>query len=304
MTSDELLEIESVPESLAIVGGGVIGVEFAFLFHTLGTRVAVIEMLPRLLPLVDGELARRAYQAMRRRGMEINLRAQVERIQISGKGLGVSFHGPASKGKVWAEVVLLAVGRIPNTKGLGLDEVGVELKGRAIAVDEYLETNVRGIYAIGDVNGGPMLAHRASWEGERAAENALGERSPVDYRSVPYCVYSLPEMAGVGLTEEELQEKGIPYVKSRFPFSANARSWVLGEPEGMVKMLCHRDTKELLGLHIFGPQATELIAEGALALKLRAKAQDIAAVVHAHPTLSEAIREAALAQLGGAIHSL
>jgi dihydrolipoamide dehydrogenase len=200
--------------------------------------------------------------------------------------------------------VLLAVGRIPYTDGLGLKGVGVELEGRAIAVDDYLETNIRGIYAIGDVNGGPILAHRASWEGERVAENVLGERRPVDPHSVPYCIYSLPEMAGVGLTEEEVQGRNIPFVKTRFPFSANPRAQVLGQAEGLVKMLCHRETKDLLGLHIFGPRATELIPEGALALEMGADAGDIAAVMHAHPTLTEAIREAALAQLDGAIHSL
>ena len=205
---------------------------------------------------------------------------------------------------VEADYVLIATGRLPYTEGLGLAELGVPCgKGRAIVVDDYLQTTVPGVYAVGDVTGGWMLAHVASRQGEIAAENALGDKKGIDYRAVPYCAFTLPEMAGVGLTEQEAKGKGIPYKKSIFRFGASGRALTMGETTGLVKMLCH-EGGQVQGLHIMGPHATDLIAEGALAIQMEATASDIVATIHAHPTLPEAVREAALGQLGGPIHAL
>lgn len=304
LMSDELLEVEEPPESLVVIGGGVVGVELAGLFSALGCRVSLLEMLPRLILPVDGELARRLQELLRQQGVQVRLQAKVTSIEGGEDGLRVRFQSPAGEGQVEAEKVLLAIGRVPNIEGLGLEEVGVRADRRGIGVDGYLETNVPGIYAIGDVTGGPMLAHLASRAGEVAAENALGPRNPLDRRAVPVCVYSLPEMAGVGLTEEEAREQGLPYRKSRFPFRASGRALTLGEERGLVKMLCEEGSGRVLGVHILGPHASELIAEATLALRLGATARDIATTIHAHPTLSEALMEAAWGQLEGAIHAL
>ncbi len=301
LTSEELLEIGSPPTSLVIVGGGAVGVEFAGIFNALGARVTIIEMLPNLLPVFDVEIARRYHQLLRQRGVMVHLGARVESLESRGGELEVSFQAQGVPGSARGEMVLLATGRKPNVAGLNLEAVGVEMGGGNITVDEYLETNVEGLYAVGDVTGGLMLAHLASREGEVAAENALGAKQAMDYESVPNCIFSFPEIAGVGLTEQVARERGIAYRKTRFPFVANGRALTMDETVGVVKMICDEGGK-LLGLHILGPHATELIVEGTLAMKLGATARDIASTIHAHPTLSEATREAALEHLDGAIH--
>jgi len=297
LTSSEILELEEAPSDLVIVGGGVIGMEFASIFNALGTRVTVIEMLPSILPPVDEEIARRYLQIARREGMDIYLNSPLKGVRRNGSRLVVEHEA----GSLEVDAVLVATGRVPYTHGLSLEEVGIETEGRAIKVDGRLETNVPGVYAIGDVIGGAMLAHVAMRQGEIAAENALGNKKGVDYRAVPYCVFTLPEIAGVGLTEQEAKE--IPYKKSIFRFGASGRALTMGETTGLVKMLCH-EGGEVLGLHIMGPRATDLIAEGALAIQMGAKASDIVATIHAHPTLPEAVREAALGQFEGPIHAL
>ncbi len=300
LTSREILQLEEAAEELVVVGGGVIGMEFASIFNALGTKVTVIEMLPSILPPVDEEICRRYLQIARREGMDIHLNSPLKEVRRNGSRLVVE-HGT---GSLEADSLLLATGRVPYTDGLGLEEVGIETERGAIAVDERLETNVPGVYAVGDVIGGAMLAHVAMRQGEIAAENALGRKKAVDYRGVPWCIFTRPEIAGVGLTEEEVKEKGGPYKKSLFRFGASGRALTLGETMGVVKMLCHEETGELLGLHIMGPQATELVIEGGLALQMGATAADIVATLHAHPTLSETVREAALGQLEGPIHAL
>jgi dihydrolipoamide dehydrogenase len=199
-------------------------------------------------------------------------------------------------------MVLLATGRQPYTEGLGLAKVGVKMEGQAIVVNEHLETNIPDVYAIGDVLGKSMLAHVASYEGEVAVENALGGSRRADYRAVPSCIFTHPEIAGVGITEKEAKEKGIPYKVSKFPFAACGRAVTMDETTGLVKLICDAENGKVLGMHIMGPHASDLIAEGALAIKLGATAKDIAHTIHAHPTLPEAVREAAMGQLEGSIH--
>lgn len=301
LTSDDILELEEVPDSLAVIGGGVIGLEFASIFHALGTKVTVLEMLPTLLPTVDGELARRYQSHLQRSGVEVHLRARVEEIRPQGDGLAVRVAN--SEKEAEAEKVLVATGRVPYTEGLGLDELGVKRERGAIVVDEYMATNVPGVYAIGDVTGGVMLAHVASRQGEVAVENILGHPVAMDYRAVPNCVFTLPEIAGVGLTEEEVKGEGLDYTVARFPLSASGRALIVGETTGLVKLICERESHRVLGMHIMGPQASDLIAEGTLAVQMGATARDIAQTIHAHPTLPEAIMEAAkAAAFGQAIH--
>ena len=303
LTSRELLALEELPQSLAIVGGGVIGVEFASIFNALGTRVTVVEMLPHLLPPVDRKLARRFQRILSAQGVEVKLNAPVEEIGPENGRLRVKFSTAKGEGAIVAEKVLLAVGRWPCTEGLGVGELGLKMDGRRILVNEFMETSVPDIYAIGDVLGTYMLAHVASYEGEIAVENALGHRRAADYRAVPYCVFTTPELAGVGLGEREAKEQGLDYRVVRFPFSASGRALAMGETEGQVKMVCEKGSGRVMGLHIMGPRASDLIAEGALAIQLGATAEDIAQTIHAHPTLPEAVMEAAkAAAFGEAIH--
>jgi dihydrolipoamide dehydrogenase len=301
LTSADVLELKEVPDSLAVIGGGVIGLEFASIFHALGTRVTVLEMLPTLLPTVDGELARRYKSHLQRERVEVHLRARVEEIRPKGDGLAVRVADSGEE--VEAEKVLVATGRVPYTEGLGLEELGVKREREAIVVDERLATNVPGIYAIGDVTGGIMLAHLASRQGEVAVENILSHPVAMDYRAVPNCVFTLPEIAGVGLTEQEAKAEGLDYEVARFPFSASGRALTIGETTGLVKLVCERESGKVLGVHIMGPQASDLIAEGSLAIQMGATARDIAETIHAHPTLPEAVMEAAKATaFGEAIH--
>jgi len=303
LTSRGLLALEELPPSLAVVGGGVIGVEFASIFNALGTKVTVVEMLPHLLPPVDRRLARRFQRMLSGQGVEVQLNAPVQEIGLENGRLQVRFSTAKGEGAVVAEKVLLAVGRWPYTEGLGLAELGIKMDKRRILVNEFMETSVPGIYAVGDVLGTYMLAHVASYEGEVAVENALGHRRAADYRAVPYCVFTTPELAGVGLKENEAKEQGLDYQVVRFPFSASGRALAMGETEGQVKMVCEKGSGRVLGLHIMGPRASDLIAEGALAIQLGATAEDLAQTIHAHPTLPEAVMEAAkAAAFGEAIH--
>jgi dihydrolipoamide dehydrogenase len=302
MTSRETLALQEPPHDLVIIGGGAIGVEFASIFNALGTKVTLVEMLPSLVAPVDEELGRRYTQLLRRQGVDIHLRSPLKEIAERDGSVEVIYEGPQGEGAIAADAVLLATGRVPLTEGLNLGDVGVKLERGAIAVDEHMATSVPGIYAIGDVTGGWMLAHVASREGEVAAEHALGRDSTMDYTAVPNCVFTLPEMAGVGLTEQEVKEQGIPYRKSRFPLSASGRALAMGQTTGLVKMICEQGSRRILGLHIMGPHATDMIAEGALAIQSGATAEDIVRTIHAHPTLPEAVREAALGQMEGAIH--
>lgn len=303
MTSTEALDIAKVPPHLIVIGGGVIGLEFACIYEALGSRVTILEMMPTLLPGVTDEvLARRLAAILRRRGMTIHTGATVQAIEPTESGLRVTFAGAKGEGMVEGERVLAAVGRWPNTNGLGLAELGVKMNGRAIAVDEHLRTNLPNVWAIGDAIGGMMLAHKAMVDGRVVAENVTGGQRTVDYRSLPSVIFTRPEVASVGLTEAEARAQGADVKVTQFPFSANPRAQILGETEGLVKLVCEAGSGRVLGVHLMGVHVTDLIAEGALAVQVGATADDLAWTTHAHPTLPEAMLEAALGFRGAMIH--
>jgi dihydrolipoamide dehydrogenase len=303
MTSTEALDIADVPEHLIVVGGGVIGLEFACIYEALGSRVTVLEMTPTLLPgATDEALAKRLALVLRRRGMAVHTGAMVLAIESKDDRLRVIFGGAKDENTVEGERVLVAVGRWPNTNGLGLAELGVQMNGRAIAVDEHLRTNLPNVWAIGDAVGGMMLAHKAMVDGRVAAENTLGGKRSVNHRSVPSVIFTRPEVASVGLTEADARAQGADVKVAKFPFSANPRAQILGETEGLVKLVCEAGSGRVLGVHLMGPHATDLIAEGALAVQVGATADDLACTTHAHPTLPEAMLEAALGFRDATVH--
>ncbi len=304
ITSTEALHITDVPARLIVVGGGVIGLEFGCIYEALGSQVTILEMMPTLLPgAADGGVAQRLALLLRRRGMGIFTGAHVEEIASSGSGLTVTYRDATGAVlRVEGDRILAAVGRWPNTEGLGLAETGVKMVGRAIAVDAHLATSVPNVWAIGDAIGGPMLAHKAMVDGRVAAENACGASRSTDYRSVPNVIFTRPEVASVGLTEAQARGRGADVKVLQFPFSANARARILGEMDGLVKLVCDAGSGAVLGVHLMGPHATDLIAEGALAVQLGATADDLAWTTHAHPTLPEAMLEAALGFRDATIH--
>jgi dihydrolipoamide dehydrogenase len=302
LTTDGILELTELPKSLIIIGGSYVGVEFASIFGALGTKVTIVKRTPLRLEPVDEEIGRRFAQTLPRQGIEVKVEAAVKAIEKKGAGLSVVWDTPDGEQGVDGQMVLMATGRAPYTGGLSLSELGIRTDGGAIRVNEYLETNVKDVYAIGDVLGKNMLAHVASYEGEVAVENALGRSRRADYHAVPNCVFCHPEIAGVGITEKEASEGGIPYKVSKFPFAACGRAVTMGETTGLVKLICHAGDGKVLGMHIMGPHASDLVAEGALAIRLGLTAEDIVHTIHAHPTLPEAVRETAMGQLDGAIH--
>jgi len=303
MTSTEALTITDVPEHLIVVGGGVIGLEFASIYEALGSRVTILEMMPTLLPgLVGKRLAKRLAITFHRRGMDIQLQARVERIESVGDGLRVVFEGRRGEQSVEGERVLVAVGRWPNTEDLGLEEVGVEMDGRTIVVDEHLQTSVPRVWAIGDAVDGPWLAHKAMVDGRVAAENATGGDRTVDYGSVPNVIFTRPEVASVGLTRDEARERDVGVKVTKFSFSAAPKAQILGETQGVIQLVCEEESGRVLGVHMIGPHVTDLIAEGALAVEMGATADDLAWTTHAHPTLPEAMLEAALGFRDATIH--
>jgi len=304
LDSRDLLQIREIPSSLVVIGGGVIGMEMALLFHFLGSRVSVVEMLPNILPPAEPELARRFALLVRQMGLALYTGARVLEIASGEDGrLGVTFEGKKGPETVWGERVLVAAGRRPSDGGLDLERLGIARSGRAIAVDEHLETSLPGVYAVGDCTGGALLAHRAFYHGEVAAENALGRNRRVDEHAIPYCIYTWPELAGVGLTLEQARAAGRPCQEARFPFSANGRALAMGESVGQVRLVYDPEEGTVLGVHLLGPYASELLGEATLAVQAGIRVQEMAEVVHAHPTLSEVLGEAAKAAAWGeAIH--
>jgi dihydrolipoyl dehydrogenase len=299
-TSTEALSWPAVPEQLVVIGAGAIGLELGAVWSRLGARVTVLEYLDRILPGMDGEIAAEARRVFERQGLEFRLGARVTGARAEGERCTVEVEGsePLACGRV-----LLAVGRVPNTDGLDLSAAGIETdaKGR-IPVDEGFATSAAGFYAIGDVIAGPMLAHKAEEEGIACVERIATGQGHVDYDAIPNVVYTAPEVASVGRTEEELREQGVEYKKGTFPFTANGRARALGHTEGRVKVLADRRTDRILGVHVLGARAGDLIAEGAVAIAFGASAEDVARTPHAHPTLAEALREAALAVDGRALN--
>ncbi len=302
LTTDDILELKELPESLVIIGGSHVGVEFASIFNTLGTKVTIVKRRPLLLEPVDEEIGRRFAQTLPRQGITVVIGVALKAIKQEGKGLKVIWDTPEGEQGVAAQMVLMATGRQPYTEGLGLTELGVKMDRRSILVNEHLETNITDVYAIGDVLGKNMLAHVASYEGEVAVENALGRSRRADYRAVPSCVFTQPEIASVGITEAEARNSGIPHKVSKFPFRACGRAIGMDETAGMIKLICDADNGKVLGMHIMGLRADDLIAEGVLAIQLGATAEDMAHTIHAHPTLPEAVLEVAMGQLAGSIH--
>jgi dihydrolipoamide dehydrogenase len=302
LTTDGILELAELPESLVVIGGSHVGVEFASIFSALGTKVTIVKRRPLRLEPVDEEIGRRFAQTLPSQGIEVKIGAAVKAIEQKGAVLRVVWDTPEGEQGVDGQTVLMATGRASYTGGLNLSELGMHMDGGAIRVNEYLETSVKDVYAIGDVLGKNMLAHVASYEGEVAVENSLGRSRQVDYRAVPNCVFCHPEIAGVGITEKEASEGGISYKVSKFPFAACGRAVAMGETTGLVKLICHAGDGKVLGMHIIGPHASDLIAEGTLAVRLGLTAEDIVHTIHAHPTLPEAVRETAMGQLDGAIH--
>ncbi len=302
LTTDDILELKEPPESLVVIGGSHVGVEFASIFNVLGTKVTIVKRRPLLLEPIDEEIGRRFAQTLPRQGIEVKIGAAVKAIRREGSVLKVVWDTPGGEQGVEGQMVLMATGRVPYTEGLSLSELGIKIDGRAIVVNEHLETNIPDVYAIGDVLGKSMLAHVASYEGEVAVENALGRSRQADYRAVPSCIFTQPEIAGVGITEKEAKESSIPHKVSKFPFAACGRAVTMDETMGMVKMICDAENGRVLGVHIMGPHASNLIAEGVLAIQLGATAKDVAHTIHAHPTLPEAVLEAAMGQLEGSIH--
>jgi dihydrolipoamide dehydrogenase len=305
VTSTGALELSKVPKHLVVIGGGVIGLEMGSVWQRLGAKVTVVEFLDRILPTMDGEVSKQFLRILKKQGMEFKLKSKVTGAKTSKSGVKLSVE-PAAGGDaqtIEADVVLLAVGRRPFTEGLGLEEAGVEVDKRGvIKVDGSYKTTVEGIYAIGDCAPGPMLAHKAEDEGGLCAEMIAGQKPHLNYDAIPSIVYTEPEVAAIGKTEEELKEAGVEYVAGKFPFSANGRARAMLATEGFVKILADKKTDRVLGAHIIGREAGGMIHEIALAIEFGASSEDIARTCHGHPTLNEAVREAALAVDGRPIH--
>lgn len=298
VSSTGALEFDKVPKSMVVIGGGVIGLELGAVWSRLGAEVTVIEFLDRIMPTMDGDLSKEAQKIFKRQGLKFKLNSKVTEAK-SGKG-GVTLKVEPAKGgdaeTIKADKVLVAIGRKAFTDKLGLDKVGVETDDRGrVKTDDHFKTNIDGIYAIGDVIAGPMLAHKAEDEGVILAEILAGQSGHIDYNCVPSVVYTWPEVAAVGKTEEQLKEEGTPYKVGKFPFTANGRARAMNATDGFVKILAHEKTDRLLGMHIIGPEAGTLIAEGVAVMEFQGSAEDIARICHAHPTLEEVIKEAALA---------
>ena len=305
VTSTGALELSAVPKKLVVIGGGVIGLELGSVWHRLGAEVTVVEYLDRLVPGTDGEIAKQFQRILTKQGLQFKLGHKVTKAEKTGKGVTLTVE-PAAGGAAEtldADIVLLAIGRTAASKGMGLEEAGVALDKRGrVVTDAHYATNVPGVYAIGDVIAGPMLAHKAEDEGVAIAEILAGQAGHVNYDAIPGVVYTWPEVATVGRTEEELKGAGVAYKTGKFPFTANGRARAMGMTDGFVKVLADATTDKVLGVHIIGPGAGELIAEATLAMEFGASSEDIARTCHAHPTLSEAVKEAALDVEKRAIH--
>jgi dihydrolipoamide dehydrogenase len=302
MTNEhEALSPTKAPKSLLIIGGGPEGVEFATIYSNLGSKVTLVEMMPNIIPLEDEEMSTRLSKILTSSGVTVYTKSVVKEVRPKNGYVEVCIRTDGAESKILVEKVLLAAGHIPNLENLGLEEVGVAYTERGISVNERMETSVKGVYAVGDVVT-VSLAHVAFEQGIVAAENAMGLNSTYDSRVVPRCIYTIPEVAAVGLTTQQAREQKIDFITGRFPFTASGRALTLGETEGLIKVLAEKSSKKIIGVHIIGPRASDLIPEAALAMKMGATISDLAKTIHPHPTLSEALKEAALDAIGEAIH--
>jgi dihydrolipoamide dehydrogenase len=305
VSSTEALAFGAVPEHLVVIGGGYIGLELGSVWLRLGAKVTVLEFLPRLLPLSDTELAGMLTRSLTKQGLEFHLETRVTGATKNGAKVTVQAQSGGQTVEFTGDKVLVAVGRRPCSGGLGLEEAGVKMEDKTgrVIVNEKYETGAPGVFAIGDLIAGPMLAHKAMEEGIAVTENLARKAGHVNYGAIPSVIYTAPELAAVGLTEEQVKESGRPYKVGKFPFQANGRAKCLDETEGLVKILSDAKTDRLLGMHVLGPRASDMIAEGVLALEFGACAEDIARTCHGHPTLSEAVGEAARAAWEKAIQA-
>ena len=291
------LDIAAVPKTLGVIGSGVIGLEMGSVWRRLGADVTVLEALPTFLGAVDEQIAKEAHKAFTKQGLKITLGVKISEVKSGKNGVTVAYTDAAGAAQTLAcDKLIVSIGRVPNTIGLNAEGVGLKLDERGfVAVDDDCKTNLPGVWAVGDVVRGPMLAHKAEEEGVAVAERIAGQHGHVDFNTVPWVIYTSPEIAWVGQTEQQLKAAGRAYKAGTFPFMANGRARALGDTTGMVKFLADAKTDEILGVHIVGPMASELIAEAVVAMEFKASSEDIARICHAHPSLSEATKEAALA---------
>ncbi|MCF8009814.1 MAG: dihydrolipoyl dehydrogenase [Clostridiales bacterium] len=299
ITSEEALQLEKIPESLLVIGAGVIGCEFASFYNSMGTKVTMIEAMPNVLPMLDKEFSRRM-QTLLKKKIDLKTKTMIKNISETGEGIEAELD---SGEKIKAEKGLISIGRSLNTSGLGLEEAGIKIEENGtILVNDSMQTNVEGIYAVGDITGKMQLAHVASMQGIIAAENIMGKEKKMNYNAVPSCIFTSPEIGSVGITTEEAKEKGVPVKTGKFNFMANGKALSMGEGEGVVKIISHRENDTVLGVHIMGPHASDLIAEAALAVNKSLTVEDVINTIHAHPTLAESVMEAAEAVHGMCIH--
>jgi dihydrolipoamide dehydrogenase len=297
LSNEGALRINTVPKKLALIGSGVIGLEMGSVWRRLGSEVTILEGLPDFLGAVDQQIAKEAKKVFEKQGLKIELGVKVGEVKVGKKGVNVAWTNAKGEAQTLeADKLIVSIGRVPNTIGLNAEAVGLKLDERgAIVVDADCRTNLPGVWAVGDVVRGPMLAHKAEEEGVAVAERIAGQHGHVNFNTIPFVIYTSPEIAWVGRTEQQLKADGVAYKAGTFPFLANGRARALGDTTGMVKMLADAATDEILGVHIIGPMASELIAECVMAMEFRASSEDIARICHAHPSLSESTKEAALA---------
>jgi len=290
------LEIPEVPARLGVIGAGVIGLEMGSVWRRLGSDVTILEALPTFLGAADETIAKEAQKIFAKQGLKMEFGVAITAVKKEKKGVAVEYKSPDStQKKLEVDRLIVSIGRVPNTSGLNAEAVGLKLERGFVAVDDDCRTNLPGVWAIGDVVRGPMLAHKGEEEGVAVAERIAGQKPQVHFNTIPWVIYTSPEIAWVGKTEQQLKVEGVEYQAGTFPFSANARARALGDTSGLVKFISSRKTDEILGVHIIGPMASELIAEAVVAMEFRGAAEDIGMICHAHPSLSEAMKEAALA---------
>lgn len=300
ITSTEALSLTEIPESMTVIGGGVIGVEFAYIYASLGTRVTIVELMDTILPMVDAEIAKLAAKALQKAGVVFHTGARVKKVS----GNRVVFEEKGAETYAESQYTLMAVGRAPYTEGLNAREIGIEFDRNAIRTDEHMRTSINNIFAIGDLNAKSMLAHTASREAEVAVANILGKPETMNYDYIPSCIYMEPEIACVGLTEQQAKEKYGKVKVGKFPMSANGKSLIEGDKSGMIKVILDAEYNGILGVHMFAVHATDMIAEIVAAMNLESTAEEIIASIHPHPTLSEAVGEAFMAAYDKAVHAL
>jgi dihydrolipoamide dehydrogenase len=305
LTNIEILDIGQIPKSLVVVGAGAVGVEFASIFRSFDTKVTILEMLPRLVPVEDEDVSKELARVYRKRGIEFFTGAKVEKVEKTKAGVNVTFSADGKQQKIEAEKILIAIGRQPRTENIGLEKTQVQVERGFVKTNEWMETAEPGVYAIGDiVMGTPQLAHVGAMEGIVAVSKIAGkDAKPIDLQKIPNATYCHPEIGSVGLTEAKAKEKGYTVKVGKFPFTANSRASIVGQHDGFIKIVSDAKYGEILGVHIIGPQATELIAEAVTAMELEATVEDLMWTIHAHPTLAEAMLDASNSVYGLAINA-